>query len=44
MKLHVPLIILTIGLLADTLASAQGLSLYSSVSQEAREVTGTSLA
>jgi dienelactone hydrolase len=44
MKHHAPLFIFTIGLLAETLASAQGLSLYSSVSQEAREVTGASLA
>lgn len=44
MKPHAPLITLAIGMLAATLASAQGLSLYSSVSQEAREVTGASLA
>ena len=44
MKPHALLFIFTIGLLAETLASAQGLSLYSSVSHEAREVTGASLA
>jgi dienelactone hydrolase len=44
MKPQALLIILAIGLLADTHAIAQDLSLYGSVSQEAREVSGASLA
>lgn len=44
MKPHAPLIILAIGLLAHPPAIAQNLSLYGSVSQEAREVSGASLA
>ncbi|MBE7494497.1 MAG: acetylxylan esterase [Verrucomicrobiaceae bacterium] len=44
MKPQALLIILAIGLLSDTHAIAQDLSLYGSVSQEAREVSGASLA
>ncbi|MCB1209698.1 MAG: acetylxylan esterase, partial [Verrucomicrobiales bacterium] len=41
---HLHFAILALGLLASTPVQAQGLSLYSSVSQEGREVSGASLA
>ena len=44
MKTRITLFILTFGWLAHTASQGQGLSLYGSVSQEAREVTGAALA